>query len=144
MRNMKKRWENWELPSICWVTDENHNMCQDGLSQDVPGTYVFLDNVSISRTSTENKIFEYYCDQGIYLFTKGPHSRCYGRTAALWWRWWSFFCFSMLMEHRWNEIDRGKPKYSEKNLSQCHFIHHKSHIGRPGIELGPPWWEAGD
>jgi hypothetical protein len=25
------------------------------------------------------------------------------------------------MEHRWNEIDRGKPKYSEKNLFQCHL-----------------------
>jgi hypothetical protein len=25
-----------------------------------------------------------------------------------------FFYFSSLMEHRWNEIDRGKPKYSEK------------------------------
>jgi uncharacterized membrane protein len=24
----------------------------------------------------------------------------------------------LVMEHRWNEIDRGKPKYSEKNLSQ--------------------------
>jgi hypothetical protein len=29
------------------------------------------------------------------------------------------------MEHRWNEIDREQ-KYSEKNLSQCHFVHHKS------------------
>jgi hypothetical protein len=38
-----------------------------------------------------------------------------------------FFVFFLVMEHRWNEIDRGKPKYSEKNLSQCHFVHHKSH-----------------
>jgi hypothetical protein len=22
-----------------------------------------------------------------------------------------FLCFSILMEHRWNEIDRGKPMY---------------------------------
>jgi hypothetical protein len=32
------------------------------------------------------------------------------------------------MEHRRNEIDREKPKYSEKNLSQCHFVHHKYHM----------------
>jgi hypothetical protein len=48
--------------------------------------------------------------------------------------------FSVLsvMEHRWNEIDRGKPKYLGKNLSQCHFFHLKSHMDRPGIETGPP------
>jgi hypothetical protein len=32
------------------------------------------------------------------------------------------------MEHRWNEIDREKPKYSEKNLSQYHFVHYKFHM----------------
>jgi hypothetical protein len=47
------------------------------------------------------------------------------------------------MEHRWNEIDRGKPKYSGKNLSQCHFVHHKYHMDWPGIEPEPPRWEAG-
>ena len=26
---------------------------------------------------------------------------------TLWGRWWGFFCVSILMEHRWNEIDRG-------------------------------------
>jgi hypothetical protein len=48
------------------------------------------------------------------------------------------------MEHRWNEIDREKPKYSEKKLSQYHSVHHKSHLDWPGIERGPPQWEAGD
>jgi hypothetical protein len=53
-----------------------------------------------------------------------------------------FFFFFLLfeaMEHRWNEIDKGKPKYSRKNLSQCHFVHHKSHMDWPRIEPGPPW-----
>jgi hypothetical protein len=25
----------------------------------------------------------------------------------------------------WNDIDRRKPKNSEKNLSQCHFVDYK-------------------
>jgi hypothetical protein len=28
-----------------------------------------------------------------------------------------FFCFSIVMEHQWNEIDRGKSKYSEKPVA---------------------------
>jgi hypothetical protein len=31
--------------------------------------------------------------------------------ATLWWRW-LVFSFFLVMEHRWNETDRGKPKYS--------------------------------
>jgi hypothetical protein len=38
------------------------------------------------------------------------------------------FAIFLVMEHQWNDIDRGKPKYSGKNLSQCHFVHHKSHM----------------
>jgi hypothetical protein len=34
----------------------------------------------------------------------------------------------MNMEFWWNNTDRGKPKYSEKNLAQCHFVYHKSHF----------------
>jgi hypothetical protein len=41
-------------------------------------------------------------------------------------------------------IDRGKPKNSEKNLSQCHIVHQKSHMYWPGREPGPSRWEAGD
>jgi hypothetical protein len=48
------------------------------------------------------------------------------------------------MEYRWNETDKEKQKYSRKNLSQCHFVHHKSRMDWPGIEPGPPRWEAID
>jgi hypothetical protein len=59
------------------------------------------------------------------FYGEGPRSRCYGCTAAL--RLIVqpcdeddsfFFPFFEVMEHRWNEIERGKPKYSGKNLSQ--------------------------
>jgi hypothetical protein len=55
----------------------------------------------------------------------------------------SFFSFFRVMEHRWNEIDGGKPKYWGKTLSQCHSVDHKSHMDWPGIEPGLPPWEAG-
>jgi hypothetical protein len=42
------------------------------------------------------------------------------------------------MEQWWNDIDMEKPKDSEKDLFQCHFIHHKSHMDWPGRETGPP------
>jgi hypothetical protein len=64
--------------------------------------------------------------------------------ATLWWRWLVFFPFFLVMEHRWNETDKGKPKYSGKNLSQCNFVYHKSHMDWPSIEPGPTRWEAGD
>jgi hypothetical protein len=31
-----------------------------------------------------------------------------------------------------------------ENLPRRHFVYHKSHLTRPGIEPGPPRWEASD
>jgi hypothetical protein len=41
-------------------------------------------------------------------------------------------------------ILRAKMKYCEENLSQCHFVHKKSHPNWPGFELRPPLSKAGD
>jgi hypothetical protein len=38
------------------------------------------------------------------------------------------------MEHRWDDTDRRRPKGSEKKLSQCRFVHHKSHMDCPEEE----------
>jgi hypothetical protein len=41
------------------------------------------------------------------------------------------------------EIGRGTEVLGE-TLPQRHFVHHKSHKTRPGIEPGPPRWKASD
>jgi hypothetical protein len=86
-----------------------------------------------------------------FLYRKAPqqtlrtHCSLKGSCATLWWRWrwWLFFVLFQVVEHRWNDIDREQPKYSGKKLSQCHFVHHKSHVNWSRIEPGPPLWEAG-
>lgn len=34
----------------------------------------------------------------------------------------------------WNDTGKKNPKYSERNLSQCHSVYHKSHTGFTGNE----------
>jgi hypothetical protein len=50
--------------------------------------------------------------------------------------------WNMNTEHWWNYNDRVTPKYSEKNLSQYHFVHHKAHKDWDEIKVGPSWREA--
>jgi hypothetical protein len=40
----------------------------------------------------------------------------------------------MSMEHWKNNTDRGTPKYLDKNLCQCYFFRHRSHMECPRIE----------
>lgn len=39
---------------------------------------------------------------------------------------------------------KEKQKYSEHNLSQCYFVHYKSHMDHPGMETKPPQAEVGN
>jgi hypothetical protein len=59
------------------------------------------------------------------------------------WLWPSSRWYMSSTELQWNNTDRKKPKDSEKSLSHCHFLQHKSHINFTGREFGPPQWEAG-
>jgi hypothetical protein len=38
----------------------------------------------------------------------------------------------------------GETKVLGDNLSTCHFVHEKFDMTWPGLEFGPPRWEAGD
>jgi hypothetical protein len=41
------------------------------------------------------------------------------------------------------KIGRGN-RSTRRNLPQRRFVHHKSHMTRPGLESGLPRWEASD
>jgi hypothetical protein len=49
----------------------------------------------------------------------------------------------LVMENRWNEIDRGRQKYSGKTCPSATLSTTNPTRTDPGIETGPPRWEAG-
>jgi len=48
--------------------------------------------------------------------------------------------YRALVEWYWQE----HLKYTKKNLSNYHFVHHKFNMDWPGIKPGPQWWKACD
>jgi len=62
---------------------------------------------------------------------------------------WCFRIMSGINEsvgtrHWQNDADTGGPTYSEKNLSQCNLVYHKSYKDWRCIETGPSPWFALD
>jgi hypothetical protein len=54
--------------------------------------------------------------------------------------WWVRVIVEKLVEWRL----AGETKVLRENLPQRHFVHHKSHMTRPGFEPGPLRWKASD
>jgi hypothetical protein len=50
----------------------------------------------------------------------------------------------MNLEHWCNDGDKGKRGCSKKNLSYCHFVHHKPHMNCSATEHGPLQSETGN
>jgi hypothetical protein len=112
-----------------------HNTVPD--EQTCPTSIASVSTYRGSCTFPSEKVYScgiWYTCSYIFVCGEGPRSRCYVRTAAL--RLIVqpcnknfFFSFFRVMEHRWKEIDRGKPKYSGKKT--CHsatLSTNKSHM----------------
>jgi hypothetical protein len=50
----------------------------------------------------------------------------------------------MMMENLVELILAEETEVFGENLLQRHFVHHKSHLNRPGLEPGQSLWEASD
>ena len=51
---------------------------------------------------------------------------------------------NMIIHHLRGSTDKAKPKYSEINLSKCHFIHHLYYTDRIEIEPRLRHWQTND
>jgi hypothetical protein len=51
----------------------------------------------------------------------------------------------MMIVEQWVECElAGESEVFGENLPQCRFVHHKSHMTWPGLELELLRWEAAD
>jgi len=50
----------------------------------------------------------------------------------------------MSMEQWWNDNDGGHPTYLDRNLSYCHFVHHRFRMNYCGSKPSSSLWEANE
>jgi hypothetical protein len=125
-RQTSVRWAEWPSRHVSYATDAF-------------GVGSFEEKTSKAKNCSHRinlikKLKRILDKQGVSLWWRAPqqmlrtHRSLKASCASVWWRERCFFLFLQVMEHWWNEIFREKPKYSGKNLSQYHFVHHQSHM----------------
>ena len=93
--------------------------CENSSSQLSENTYFYIQCAPISE-----KVLLFWKVTSLRPFVSLVRATCR-------WKWvWKF------VEWHW----QGIPRYAEINLSQSHFVHHKSLVDWPGIEAALPHW----
>jgi hypothetical protein len=59
-------------------------------------------------------------EKGGVLFRDAANAQCYTQSTV--------FTRNVIIFYLWSATERGKSKNSQKQLSQCCFVHHKSHM----------------
>jgi hypothetical protein len=69
------------------------------------------------------RVFSLSTSMSLFFLMEGPRSTALRLFVQTQWRWWEwavfFYKFLQLMEHQWNEIDRGKPTTRRKTCSSA-------------------------